>query len=95
MAYEVERLHQGTPSGIDNTVIAFEQPVYFTRRSPENLIETFSPPRPLRLLIGNTGERSATKDVVGDVRRRWRKNANAMKRFSTPAAVWQTRVAPP
>ncbi len=31
LAYEVERLHHGTPSGIDNTVIAFEQPVYFVR----------------------------------------------------------------
>jgi mevalonate kinase len=71
MAYEVERLHHGTPSGIDNTVIAFEQPVYFVRRTPENRIEAFSSPRPLRLLIGDTGRRSATKDVVGDVRRRW------------------------
>jgi mevalonate kinase len=71
LAYEVERLHHGTPSGIDNTVIAFEQPVYFVRRRPENLITTFSPPRPLRLVIGDSGIRSGTKDVVGDVRLRW------------------------
>lgn len=71
MAYEVERLHHGTPSGIDNTVIAYEQPVYFVRRDPQPRIETFSPARPLRLVIGDTGVRSATKDVVGDVRRRW------------------------
>lgn len=71
LAYETERLHHGTPSGIDNTVIAFEQPVYFVRREPANQIETFCPARPLRLVIADTGVRSATKDVVGDVRRRW------------------------
>jgi len=71
LAYETERLHHGTPSGIDNTVIAFEQPVYFVRREPTNHIETFRPVRPLRLVIADTGVRSATKDVVGDVRRRW------------------------
>lgn len=71
MAYEVERLHHGTPSGIDNTVIAYERPVYFVRRDPGPQIETFHPARPLRLVIGDTGIRSATKDVVGDVRRRW------------------------
>lgn len=72
LAYEIERLHHGTPSGIDNTVIAFEQPVYFVRQSPANRIESFSPARPLRLVIADTGVRSATKDVVGDVGRRWR-----------------------
>jgi mevalonate kinase len=71
LAYEVERLHHGTPSGIDNTVIAFEQPVYFVRRRPEDVIQTFALPQPLRLVIADTGVRSKTKDVVNDVRRRW------------------------
>lgn len=70
LAYEVERLHHGTPSGIDNTVIAYEQPVYFVRRTSP-YIETFAPARPLRLVIGDTGVRSGTRDVVSDVRRQW------------------------
>lgn len=71
LVYEVEKLHHGTPSGIDNTVIAFEQPVYFRRQTPENLIEPFAIGRPLTLLIADTGVRSNTRDVVGDVRRQW------------------------
>lgn len=71
LAFEVERLHHGTPSGIDNTVVAYEQAVYFKRQEPKNRIEVFSPPRPMRLIIGDTGIRSATKDVVGDIRRQW------------------------
>ena len=34
LVYEVERLHHGTPSGIDNTVVVYGQPVYFVRGQP-------------------------------------------------------------
>ena len=71
LTYEVEKIHHGTPSGIDNTVVAYEQPVYFTRRQPTNLIEPFEVKRPLHLIIGHTGMRSSTKTVVMDVRRQW------------------------
>ena len=30
-AYEIEKLHHGTPSGIDNTVITYAKPVYFIK----------------------------------------------------------------
>lgn len=68
LAYEVEKLHHGTPSGIDNTVIAFEQPVYFVRGKP---IETFRIARPFTLAIADTGIAAPTKIAVGDVRRAW------------------------
>ncbi len=71
LAYQVEKLHHGTPSGIDNTVVAYEQPVYFVRQQPQNHIEPFSIGAPLRLLVADTGVRSLTKEVVGDVRRQW------------------------
>ena len=71
LTYEVEKLHHGTPSGIDNTVVAYEQPVYFVRQQPQNRIEAFAVKRPLHLLIADTGIRSSTKVAVGDVRRQW------------------------
>lgn len=71
LTYLVERIHHGTPSGIDNTVVAYERPVYFVRRQPENHIEPLVVGRPVHLLVGDTGLRSATHAVVSDVRRRW------------------------
>ena len=68
LAYEVEKLHHGAPSGIDNTVIAFEQPVYFVRGQP---IESFRVARPFSIAIADTGVASPTKIAVGDVRRAW------------------------
>jgi mevalonate kinase len=68
LVYQTEVIHHGTPSGIDNTVIAFEQPVYFIKGKP---IEMLHVGRPLWLVIGDTGIRGPTKDVVGDVRRAW------------------------
>ena len=68
LVYQTEVIHHGTPSGIDNTVIAFEQPVFFVRGKP---IETLQVGRPFWLVIGDTGSQSPTKDVVGDVRRAW------------------------
>ncbi len=73
LVYETEKLYHGTPSGIDNTVIAFEQPIRFTRRPPpaRNEIAPFLIARPFTLMIANTGIASPTKITVGDVRRGW------------------------
>ncbi len=72
LVYESEQRYHGTPSGIDNTVIAYEQAIWFQRRSePPHLIEPLSIAAPFTLLIGDTGVRSATRLPVGEVRRRW------------------------
>lgn len=72
LVYESEQRYHGTPSGIDNTVIACEQAIWFQRRSePPHLIEPLSIAAPFTLLIGDTGVRSATRLPVGEVRRRW------------------------
>jgi mevalonate kinase len=68
LVYEVEKLHHGTPSGIDNTVIVYQKPVYFVRGEP---LQTFNVVQPLTVVIGHTGVASPTKIAVGDVRRGW------------------------
>jgi len=65
LVFETERLLHGTPSGIDNTVVAFGQPVYFVKGQPPQPLLVA---RPFHLLIGDTGQPSPTKAAVGDVR---------------------------
>ena len=66
--YEIEKIHHGTPSGIDNTVVTYAKPVYFIKGQ---LIETFKVGYPFTVVIGNTGISAPTKESVGDVRKLW------------------------
>lgn len=68
--YETEKIYHGTPSGIDNTVVTYEQPVWFVRGQP---INTFKVGSPLTILVADTGIASATHHTVGDVREAWGK----------------------
>jgi mevalonate kinase len=65
MVFETEKLLHGTPSGIDNSVVAFGRPVYFVKGQPP---QPFHMARPFHLLIGDTGLPSPTKITVADVR---------------------------
>lgn len=67
-AYEIEKLHHGTPSGIDNTVVTYAKPVYFVKGQP---IEIFTVGKPFTIVIGDTGIPAPTKESVGDVRKLW------------------------
>ncbi|MBC7876315.1 MAG: mevalonate kinase [Anaerolineales bacterium] len=71
LVYEIEKLHHGTPSGIDNTVITYNKPVYFIKGQP---IETFTVGKPFTIVIGDTGIPAPTKESVGDVRLLWLKD---------------------
>jgi mevalonate kinase len=78
LVYEVERLHHGTPSGIDNTVIVYERPVYFVRGED---VETFPVSRPLQLVIADTGVASSTRAVVEWVRTAWEHSSARYEAF--------------
>jgi mevalonate kinase len=71
LAFEVERIHHGSPSGIDNTVIAYEQPVYFIR---DHVLETFELRGVLNLVLADTGERVKTAQAVAGVHARYDAN---------------------
>ncbi len=68
LVFQAEVLYHGTPSGIDNTVIAFEKPVYFVK---DRTREIFWVGRPFWLAIGDTGIESPTRDAVEGLRRRY------------------------
>ncbi|MGH2544310.1 MAG: mevalonate kinase, partial [Ardenticatenaceae bacterium] len=68
IVYETEKIHHGTPSGIDNTVVSYEMPVWFRRGEP---VETFRAGAPMTLLVADTGISSPTRHTVRDVRRGW------------------------
>lgn len=72
LVYASERRFHGTPSGIDNTVVAHERAIWFVRREPAPLIEPLTIAAPLLLVVGDTGVRSATRLPVGAVREGWR-----------------------
>ncbi len=65
LVYEVEKLHHGTPSGIDNTTVVFEQPVYFQRGQP---IKAILPKRRLDFLLADSGVPALTRQSVAAVR---------------------------
>jgi mevalonate kinase len=71
LVYHSEELHHGTPSGIDNTVIAYAKPIWFVRGEP---IQTFTPARPFTIVIADSGISSPTWETVGDVRRAWQQD---------------------
>ena len=69
LVYQTELIYHGTPSGIDNTVVAFEKPVFFVK---DVSCEIFWVGRPFLLAIADTGIDSPTREAVGDLRRRHR-----------------------
>jgi mevalonate kinase len=71
LAFELEKIYHGTPSGIDNTVITYAKPVYFMRGKP---MQTFIPRKPFTIVIGDTGVSAPTRQSVADLRRLWEKD---------------------
>ncbi len=83
LTYEVEKIHHGTPSGIDNTVVTYARPVYFVRgRGGEPpTIEVFPIARSFTIVIGDTGLPAPTKEAVADVRCLWEADRERMERL--------------
>jgi mevalonate kinase len=65
LIYEIEKRHHGTPSGIDNTVIVYERPVFFVRGEP---IQSLTVGGAFHFVIGDTGISASTRIAVEGVR---------------------------
>jgi mevalonate kinase len=68
LAYEIEKIHHGSPSGIDNTTITFEKPIFFVKSKPVQIMQVSLP---FSIVIADTGIASSTAASVGQVRRAW------------------------
>jgi mevalonate kinase len=85
IAFEVDKVYHGTPSGIDNTVITFGEPIYFIKDQPFTLL---APASPLDFLIADTGVRSSTRKMVLGLRERWQQeHANYEKYFEAIESI--------
>ncbi len=71
IAFEVEKAFHGNPSGIDNTVITYQMPIYYVRNHQPQLIHV---KEPLVLVIANAGAAPSTAEMVAGVRQRWQQS---------------------
>jgi mevalonate kinase len=71
LAYEIEKIHHGTPSGIDNTVIAYNKPVYFKRGESIKFLKI---KHATHWVIADTGEKTPTHKTVSAVREQHAQN---------------------
>ncbi|NSW51934.1 MAG: mevalonate kinase [Anaerolineae bacterium] len=76
LAFEIEKIHHGTPSGIDNTVIAYEKPIWFIRERECTQLQCRYP---FHFLIANSGIPSSTAIPVRDVRALWMQNPKSIQ----------------
>jgi mevalonate kinase len=92
IVFEVEKIYHGIPSGIDNTVIVYEKPVYYVRNQP---LELLTIPQPMTLIVADTGVSASTKIAVGDVRYLYEREPERIQVIlsSIGAVVQQARTA--
>lgn len=72
LAFECEKAAHGTPSGVDNTVATYGQPLVYRRPDQgEPQFDTLALAEPMDIVIGITGKESLTANMVGQVRSAW------------------------
>jgi mevalonate kinase len=80
LAFEVEKIHHGTPSGIDNTVIAHQKAVYYQKGERFHFLEV---PTSFSILVINSGSPGNTFNAVQQVRRSWENEPERYNRIFT------------
>ena len=84
LVFNAEKIVHGTPSGIDNTVVAYEMPVYFVKGKKPI---AFMPGKRFYLVIGDTGIEASTKETVENVRKAWQKEPGLMEGYFNEISI--------
>ncbi|MCL2625334.1 MAG: mevalonate kinase [Cystobacterineae bacterium] len=77
MAWRMEQVFHGSPSGVDNATSLRETLLWFC----QGKVETLSCPTPLKILIAMAGQRSPTQSTVAQLRERQKKWPGHHKRL--------------
>jgi mevalonate kinase len=90
MAFEVEKIHHGTPSGIDNTVVSHEKAIYYRKGEAIRFIEI---PTPFSLLIVNSGKPGNTLKAVQQVQHDWMNDPEKYNQIFNEIGIISTEAA--
>lgn len=74
IVFETETIFHGTPSGIDNTVVVYQSPVYFMKNRS---IEKLAIRDEFHFLIADSGRPASTRDAVEHVRKLYQADRRA------------------
>ena len=80
MAFESEKIAHGNPSGIDNTMATFGQPIIF-RSGKTPLVEPLNINDNLSLVLGFARSEGSTATMVGNVQRGWKRNTSIFEKI--------------
>lgn len=78
ISFEIEKIQHGSPSGIDNTVITYQKPIYF-RKDEE--VEFLPIKKDLKIVIADSGKRTPTKEVVAYVKERYQRDSQRINQI--------------
>lgn len=81
IAYNVEKLFHGNPSGIDNTVSTYGGLLSFKRREGKNEIEKIPLEKPIEIVLADTGIFHDTTEIVEMVRNNKEKEPEKYERI--------------
>lgn len=68
LTFEIEKIQHGSPSGIDNSVVVYQKPVFYRKGDP---LEFLSIRQPFEILIADSGIPGSTRAAVESVREKW------------------------
>jgi len=80
LAFESEKLAHGNPSGLDNTIACFRQPLVYRTGNPP-LVELLNIEKPIPMVIGMTGSEGLTASTVTRVGEAWKQDPKLYERI--------------